>query len=250
MHQIVFLGSKPLGYQCLQHVLQQQTALQAQVIAVGTNPKATLNTATHNIADLCHAHGLPMLQGLHDLPPCDFIVSVQYHRILRQPHIDQARRLAVNLHTAPLPEYRGCHPFSFAIIDQATEYGTTLHQLTAGIDSGDILFERRFPIAPHTMVGQLFEQTQHESLAMFAAALPHLLSGNYTRLAQSSRATSHPSSYHYRHEMDEIKKIDLNWSAERIERHLRATYFPPFAPPYAMVGKQKVFFSFDDVGGD
>ena len=45
--------------------------------------------------------------------------------------------------------------------------------------------------------------------------------------------------------MDELKKIDLDWSAEQIERHIRATYFPPFSPPFALIGNKKVFFTME-----
>ena len=244
MQSIVFLGSKPLGYYCLQYILEHQARLNVRVIGVGTNQQAVLNTTDQNILSLCQQHGLPLIERLADLPPCDLLISVQYHRILRQEHIDKAK-LAVNLHTAPLPEYRGCHPFSFAIIDQATEYGTTLHRLEAGIDSGDILFERRFPIPEGCFVKPLFEQTQAESVAMFKAHFADLLTGNYTPLPQSARKDTHPSSYHYRYEMDELKKIDLDWSAEQIERHIRATYFPPFSPPFALIGNKKVFFTME-----
>lgn len=244
VQRIVFLGSKPLGYQCLRHILEQQSQLSVQVIGVGTNTKAMLNTPDQNILLLCQQYQLPLIERLADLPPSDLLISVQYHRILQQAHINTAQ-LAVNLHTAPLPEYRGCHPFSFAILDDAKEYGTTLHRLEAGIDSGDILFERRFAIPEGCFVKALFDKTQTESVAMFKQHLPDLLSGNFTPLPQSARKDTHPSSYHYRHEMNEIKQINLDWSAEQIERHIRATYFPPFEPPFALIGNKKVFFTLE-----
>ncbi|MBK8684503.1 MAG: hypothetical protein IPN26_05660 [Bacteroidetes bacterium] len=78
----------------------------------------------------------------------DFLISVQYHQILNERHIQKARTLAINLHMAPLPEYRGCNQFSFAILDQYPEFGTTLHVMDERIDHGDILFEKDSPYLP------------------------------------------------------------------------------------------------------
>lgn len=237
---IVFLGAKPLGYACLTFLWQNAVALDARVVAVGTNDKAVLNNKAQSISSFCEIHQIPILSNLADLPTCDFIISVQYHQILRQNHIDQARCLAINLHTAPLPEYRGCHPFSFAIADGATEYGTTLHRLEAGIDSGDILFEKRFPIPADCWVKDLFEQTQQHSIELFRTHIGDILAGSYAPIPQNTRAQTHSSNYHFRKDIEQLKAIDLSWSAEKIERHLRATYFPPFAPPYFIVAGKRL----------
>ncbi len=37
----------------------------------------------------------------------------------------------------------------------------------------------------------------------------------------------------------ENKKINLEWSKDKIERHIRATYMKEFEPPYAMIKKKK-----------
>ena len=46
----------------------------------------------------------------------------------------------------------------------------------------------------------------------------------------------------YRKEIEKIKKVDLNWSKDRIERHIRATYMTGFEPPYMIINNQKVYF--------
>lgn len=75
-----------------------------------------------------------------------FIVCNIVEEILNAEHIGHAKNIALNLHMAPLPEYRGCNQFSFAIADNKKEFGTTIHKMDTGIDHGNILFEKRFPI--------------------------------------------------------------------------------------------------------
>lgn len=241
MKSVVFLGSKPIGMACLQILIDRAPQLDWQIIAVGTNEN-TLLQGKDTWQTYCQTQNIPLLFNLDDLPDCDFIISVQYHRILKARHIQKARQIALNLHLAPLPEYRGCNQFSFAIIDNAHEFGATLHRLEVGIDSGDIVFERRFVIPPNCFVQTLYELTCTAALDLFAQHIGDIATGNYQLIAQNSRIAQYGTNYHYRHEINQLKEIDLNWSAEKIMRHIRATYFPPFEPPYAWVGNKKVFF--------
>ena len=240
MKNVVFLGAKTIGWNCLQILHKQTATLQWRLVAVGTNPNATLQN--NDWAGFCQQHNIEQINNLSEIPDCDFIISVQYHQILKAQHIAKARQIAVNLHLAPLPEYRGCNQFSFAIIDNAPTFGATIHRLETGIDSGDILFEQRFPMPPQCFVQQLYDLTCQTAQTLFSQHLHDIATGNYQLIPQNSLIAKRGTSYHYRHEIDAIKTIDLNWSAEKIARHLRATYFPPFEPPYTWIGKQKVYF--------
>ena len=127
-----------------------------------TNNRPSLLDKEKDIHSLIEKNNLNHIKSLNDLllnKDVDFLISVQYHNILKKEHIQKAKVLAVNVHMAPLPEYRGCNQFSFAIIDKAKVFGTTFHVLEEGIDSGDILFENRFPISEKLTVKELYEIT-------------------------------------------------------------------------------------------
>lgn len=239
MTDIVFLGAKTIGWDCLQILHAQAANLGWRLIAVATNPNAALGQH-QQWNDFCTTQHIPLLSHLDELPNCDIIVSVQYHQILKARHIAKAKQIALNLHLAPLPEYRGCNQFSFAIIDQAKQFGVTLHRLETGIDSGDILFERRFELPPDCFVQDLYERSCQAARELWQQHIGDIARGNYTLIPQSSLIAERGTSYHYRHEIDALKEIDLDWSAEKIARHLRATYFPPFDPPYSWVAGRKV----------
>lgn len=81
------------------------------------------------------ANGEPLVDG-------DVLLSVGYDRILTQAQID-SYRFALNLHFGPLPEYRGCFPTKWTIIN-GERSGVTLHHLTAEVDAGPVLEVRRF----------------------------------------------------------------------------------------------------------
>ena len=144
---------------------------------------------------------------------------------------------------APLPEYRGCNQFSFAIADGKTEFGTTVHKMEQNIDGGDILFERRFPIPFNCWVEELYQLTFDASLDLFIETLPAILAGNYPLQAQKDLIPSRGTSIHYRNEIHALKQIDLSLSKEEIEKRIRATAMPGFEPPFCIVNDEKLYFS-------
>lgn len=48
----------------------------------------------------------------------------------------------LNVHLAPLPHYRGRHPLHWALINGESEFGVTVHRMTAEIDGGDIYWQK------------------------------------------------------------------------------------------------------------
>ena len=239
--KIIFLGSKPIGYKCLQILIANEKKWNYEIIGVLTNDNKKLD-AKLSVKKLAEKNKISLFDSLDKMPVCDIIYSVQYHQILKAKHIAKAKQIAVNLHMAPLPNYRGCNQFSFAIIDKAKTFGTTIHQLESGIDDGAILFEDRFKIAKNIWVKDLYNETESRSVALFQSSLKNIVEENYNPKPQSS-FTKRKTNFHLRNEINDIKKIDFSWSKEKIKRHIRATYFPPFEPPYTEIDGVKFYFN-------
>jgi len=236
------MGSKAIGAHCLNYILQEQSNLDLEVVALFTNNRQ-LNQQEQSVTGIASKHNIPTYSSLNELEEheqVDFILSVQYHEILKPKHIAKATRLAINLHMAPLPDYRGCNQFSFAIIDHAKEFGTTLHKLESGIDNGAILAEKRFPIPTNCDVKTLYDQTEIASKELFEIAIGDILAGKFIPIDQAHLIEERGSSTHYRKEINDIKQIDLSWDEEKIDRYVRATYFPPFDPPFALKDGERI----------
>ena len=239
MKKVVFLGSKNIGYECLKHLYNNKNNLNVELIGVLTNVRGK------KVIEYCRGKSIMVIDGLDKflkINSCDIAISVQYHEILKKNHIQKAKDIIVNLHMASLPEYRGCNQFSFAIINGDNVFGTTIHRLEEGIDSGAIMFEKRFPIPKDCWVEELYQITFDKSVELFKESLPRLISGHYKFRPQKSFLDKRTTSLHFRKEIEELKKIDLSWSKDRIVRHIRATYMPGFEPPYTIINNQKVYF--------
>lgn len=243
MKKILFLGSKPIGYQCLNYLVKNQSKLGGEVVGVLSNNNTRFSKES-DLKVLAEENGIRFYAELDDilgLREVDIIISVQYHLILKQEHIQIAHEIAVNLHMAPLPDYRGCNQFSFAIYNGATEFGTTLHRLEAGIDNGHIIAERRFSMAKMKMVGDLYKKTYDESILLFQSKIESIISGNFTLTAQEDLIGERGTNLYFRRQIEDLKEINLDESAAQIVRKVRATFMEGFEPPYAIFEEKKYY---------
>ena len=232
--QVVFLGGKDIGYECLKILFKQAKQRNIDIVGIDTSTRGKL------IKEFGVKHDIQYLEGI--IPRCDIIISVQYDRILSDKEINMASERVIKLHMAPLPEYRGCNQFSFAIIDEALEFGATLHEIVPGVDEGPIVAENRFEIGLDIWVKDLFYLTYNASIKLFKEWLAQLISGEYNAIDQKSLLLSRGTSFHFRKEIDKIKEIDLDWTKGKINKHLRATMMPGFESPYTMVKGVKIYF--------
>ena len=82
---------------------------------------------------------------------CDLGVSIGGSYIFSADEIERARCGIVNLHCAPLPQYRGRYSAGHALRNGESYFGVTLHYIDEGIDTGPIIAERLFDIEDDTV---------------------------------------------------------------------------------------------------
>ena len=116
--------------------------------------------------------------------PVDLGVSALGEHLFTPGEIAQARLGIVNLHCAPLPEYRGRDCAARAIHDGARRYGVTLHYVDEGIDTGPIIAELRFGVPGGATVDDLRALARRRGIDLFAAVLPDLLGGRVAAYPQ------------------------------------------------------------------
>lgn len=232
--RIVFMGGKQVGYSSLLFLLEQSQKLDVEVVAIFENAVSPLVNETNSLKKLAEEYTVPHFTNKSELlnvPNVDYIFSVQYNQILTTEEIAVANLFAVNLHMAPLPEYRGCNQFSYAIVDEAEEFGTTLHVLEPDTDAGAIIFEKRFNIRKEEFVTDLYNRTLNFSISLFKDKLEYILNREFHLTPQPELFEERGTSFHFRKEIEQLKRIDASWPLEKQKRYFRATYFPAFTPP-------------------
>lgn len=76
----------------------------------------------------------------------DILLCVDYHHILKNELFLQAKIGSFNIHGSYLPEYRGVAPYIRAVCNGDEEVGVTLHEIDSGVDTGDIVVQKRFEV--------------------------------------------------------------------------------------------------------
>ena len=83
----------------------------------------------------------PIKGGDDMLQDVDFIVSYGYQHILRADVLDRFENRIINLHISYLPHNRGSDPNLWSWLTDSPK-GVTIHQMDAGLDTGDILVQK------------------------------------------------------------------------------------------------------------
>jgi methionyl-tRNA formyltransferase len=123
----------------------------------------------------------------------DAIIVVAYGRIIPQWMLALPRFGNINLHGSLLPRYRGAAPIQWAVAGGETETGVTTMRLDAGLDTGDVLLERRLAIGPDTTAAELYPQLATIGANLVIETLDGLERGTITpRPQDNSGATLAP----------------------------------------------------------
>ena len=78
---------------------------------------------------------------------CDIFVSMSFNQILKKNFIDFPPLKTINCHAGKLPFYRGRNILNWVLINDEKEFGITVHYVDEGIDTGDIILQRTYPIS-------------------------------------------------------------------------------------------------------
>ncbi len=147
------------------------------------------------------------------------------------------RIACLNLHASLLPRYRGAAPIQAAIVAGEKETGITVMYVDEGLDTGDILLQRRLEILPNETGGSLHDRLARLAPDALREALRLLVSGSAPRIPQNTAAATHAPKL-----SREDGKIDWSEPAELIERKIRA--FNPWPGAFMkLVGRNLKIFS-------
>jgi phosphoribosylglycinamide formyltransferase-1 len=101
------------------------------------------------------------------------VVSAGFMRIL--PEAITTRFSIINSHPALLPLFPGAHAVSDALAAGATETGTTIHWVDAGIDTGDVIAQEKIEILSGDTEESLHERIKIVERGLIVATIRSLL---------------------------------------------------------------------------
>jgi methionyl-tRNA formyltransferase len=158
----------------------------------------------------------------------DVIVVIAYGQILPRAVLEIPRIACLNLHASLLPRHRGAAPIQAAIVAGDPETGISVMYMDEGLDTGDVLLEKRIVIGPGETGGTLHDRLAEIAPAALEEALTQLELGTAPRLPQESSAATYAPKLEREH-----GRIDWNNPATLIERKIRA--FDPWPGAFAVL---------------
>ncbi|MES2665252.1 MAG: MupA/Atu3671 family FMN-dependent luciferase-like monooxygenase [Pseudomonadota bacterium] len=155
-------------------------------------------------------------QNLGDLS-VDWLLSVANLTMIPAADVARATRGAVNFHDGPLPAYAGLNAPVWAILNGEKTHGITWHLMADGVDTGDVLEQRLFDIAPDDTALTLNTRCFEAAIDSFPAVLAQMETGLRPVAQDFSRRTE----YRRADRPAAMGRLDFTLAADRVAALVR-----------------------------
>ena len=126
----------------------------------------------------------PEMLGLIRAAGAACLVVIAFGQKLSDEVLAAAKFGGINLHSSLLPKYRGAAPINWAVINDDTEAGVCVIEVTNVMDGGDILAEARTPIGETETAGELHDRLAALGAPLLPRVLDELSAGTVARQKQ------------------------------------------------------------------
>ena len=226
--RILFIGTGGIGVPVLQSLLQPGGHGLTGVVTQPDKPAGRkMELRPSPVKEFALLHGVPVLQPARIRDPQaveavrallpDVIVVMAYGQILPAAVLNAPSIACLNLHASLLPRHRGAAPIQAAILAGDAETGISVMYMAEGLDTGDILLEKRIPIHERDTGGYLHDRLAQLAPAAFAEALALLNTGSAPRVPQDSATATYAPKL-----TRESGVIDWSAPSAQIDRLIRA----------------------------
>jgi len=226
--RIVFIGAGEIGVPTLQALLRSSEHKLTGVVTQPDKPvgraqqiepppiKRALAGTKISILQPERIKDRQAIEEIRALQP-DAIVVIAYGQILPREVLEVPGVACLNLHASLLPRWRGAAPIQAAIAAGDPQTGITVMYMAEGLDTGDILLQRRIDILPTDTGGSLHDRLAQIAPETLLEALQMLANGNAPRIPQDNALATYAPKL-----TRDDGKIDWSEPAKIIERKIRA----------------------------
>ncbi|MDP3245027.1 MAG: formyltransferase family protein [bacterium] len=151
----------------------------------------------------------------------DYVISYVSPWITPKKVLDDTKIAAINFHPGP-PEYPGIGCTNFAIYDGVKEFGITVHHMFEKVDTGNIIFVKRFTVLENDTVYSLSQKCYVHIYNTFIEFLPLFVA----QAILPKSGESWKRKPFTRKELNELCRVTKNMTDEEIRRRIRATSYP------------------------
>lgn len=159
----------------------------------------------------------------------DLLLNVHSLFVICPEVIDALRVGAFNLHPGPLPEYAGLNAPSWAIYNREIQHGVTLHQISTGIDTGDIIDEKKFRISNIDTGLSVSMRCVKYGIPLIEKFLRNI-ENNKSITTKKQDLTKR--KYYRANQVPNDGQINWTDTADQVDAFVRACNYSPFQSPW------------------
>ena len=173
----------------------------------------------------------------------DLVFSILHGKIFKKIHLENSRFGVINLHPAPLPEYRGCNSYAHAIMNGDRQYRVSMHYVDEGIDNGPLIGQSTLQIEIDDTGYSLYQKSQISAFALFKRYAPKIIEAAKAESKFPAKAQDESRANYYKRDSIKNKEANLSWDGNKLYNFIRALDFPPFKPAYIVLNGQKIYLT-------
>lgn len=172
---------------------------------------------------------------------CDLLVSMSFNQIFRKEILDIPKKGVINCHAGKLPFYRGRNVLNWVLINDEKEFGITVHFVDEGIDTGDIINQKTYPITDQDNYKSLLELAYLECANILYESLLLIKENKHKRINQS---TIHPVGFYCGRRLDGDENINWDQTSREVFNFIRSICEPgPIATTFINGETVKINYS-------
>ena len=150
-------------------------------------------------------------------------LSTEFDRIIRPDKFKTTE--LYNIHFSMLPKYKGCFTAIMPLLNGEEYTGVTLHRMRAGIDTGEIVDQRKIEINDGDCSLDVYRNCLKCGTELIIKNFEKLISGNVCTYPQDSKH----STYYPNSAIDYSNlNLEVNTTAYQIQNQIRAFCFRPY----------------------
>jgi phosphoribosylglycinamide formyltransferase-1 len=107
----------------------------------------------------------------------ELVVLAGFMRVLKEPMLAAFPRRIINLHPSLLPKFPGMEAWKQALAAGENMTGCSVHYVDAGIDSGEIIAQRKVPIVPGDTPESLHARIQIAERVLYPEVIARFAEG-------------------------------------------------------------------------
>lgn len=240
--KIVFMGTPDYAAAALEALIEAGHEIRAAVTQPD-RPRGRSGEPIPPPVKVCaREHGIPVIQprriktpeSVEELRsyPADVFVVAAFGQILSREILEMPPLGCLNIHASLLPRYRGASPIQHTLLNGDRETGITIMQMDPGIDTGDILYQKKISVMPEDNYETLHDRLMKLGGTAVTEALELLEQGRLRPEKQQEEQSCYAPLIR-----KEMGRIDFSEGAEAIDRRIRA--MTPWPSAYTFYhGKQ------------